>query len=89
MISLQTVVGITGITSGGENNHLSSLRNAWGNCRGVTGGVFSPYAKGSSGMSSEGSTGRKESLSLRMFILLISLSSSNKSHKQSMLKTFH
>ena len=24
-------VGITGITGGGENNHLSSLRNAWGN----------------------------------------------------------
>ena len=23
-------VGITGITGGGENNHLSSLRNAWG-----------------------------------------------------------
>ena len=24
-------VGITGISGGGENNHLSSLRNAWGN----------------------------------------------------------
>ena len=24
-------VGITGITGGCENNHLSSLRNAWGN----------------------------------------------------------
>ena len=24
-------VGITGITGGGENNHLSSLRIAWGN----------------------------------------------------------
>ena len=24
-------VGITGITGGGENNHLPSLRNAWGN----------------------------------------------------------
>ena len=28
-------VGITGITDGGENNHLSSLRNAWGECRDV------------------------------------------------------
>ena len=26
-------MGITGITGGGENNHLSSLRNAWGNVR--------------------------------------------------------
>ena len=56
-------VGITGITGGGggENNHLSSLRNAWEECRGVTGGVFSPSAKGPSGMSGEGSTGRKRS----------------------------
>ena len=82
-------VGITGITGGGENNHLSSLRNAWGECRGVTGGVVNPSAKGSSGMSSEGSTGRRGSLSLRMFILLISLSSSNKSCEQSILETFH
>ena len=63
-------VGITGITGGGENSHLS-LTNAWGDCRGVTEGVFSPSAKGSSGMSGEGSTGRKGSLSLRMFIRLI------------------
>ena len=55
-------VGITGITGGGDNNHLSSLRNAWGECRAVTGGVFSPSAKGSSGVSGEGSTGRKGSL---------------------------
>ena len=82
-------VGITGITGGGENNHLSSLRNAWGECRDVTGGVVNPSAKGSSGMSSEGSTGRRGSLSLRMFILLISLSSSNTSCEQSMLETFH
>ena len=68
-------VGITGITGGGENSHLSSLRNAWGECRGVTGGVFSPSSKGSSFISGEGITGRKGSLSLRKFVLLISLSS--------------
>ena len=56
-------VGITGITGGGENNHLPCLRNAWEECRGVTGGVVNPSAKGSSGMSGEGSTGRKGSLS--------------------------
>ena len=43
-------VGVTGITGIGENNHLSSLRNAWGECRGVTGGVVIPSAKGSSGI---------------------------------------
>ena len=78
-----------GTTGGDENSHLSSLRNAWGECRGVTGGVFSPSVKGSSDVSSEGSTGRKGSLFLRMFILLISLSSSNKSCEQSILKTYH
>ena len=82
-------VDITGITGGGENNHLPSLRNAWGECRGVTGGVFNPSAKGPSGMSGEGSTGRRGSLSLKMFILLISLSSPNKSCEQSMFETFH
>ena len=46
-------------TGGSENSHLSSLRNAWGSCRGVTGGVFSPSFKGSSDISGEGSTGRK------------------------------
>ena len=61
-------------TGGGENSHLS-LRNACGECRGVTGGVFSPSSKGSSDISSEGSTGRKGSLSLIRFILPISLSS--------------
>ena len=74
-----------GTTGGHENSHLSSLRNAWGECRGVTGGVFSPSAKGSSGISGEGSTGRKGSLFLGMFILLISLSNSNKSYKQSIM----
>ena len=82
-------VGITGIIGGGENNHLSSFRNAWGECWGVTGGVVNPPAKGSLGISGEGSTGRRGSLSLRMFILLISLSSYNKSYEQSMLETFH
>ena len=82
-------VGITGITGGGENNHLSSLRNAWVECRGVTGGAVIPSAKNSSGRSSEGSTGRRGSLSLRMVILMISLSSPNKSCEQSMLETFH
>ena len=67
-----------GTTGGGENSHLSSLR-------GVTGGVFSPSSKGSSDISGEGSTGRQGSLSLRMFILLISLSSSNQSYEQSIL----
>ena len=81
-------VDITGNTGSGENNQLSSLRNAWGKCRGVTGGVVNPFVKGSSGMSGDGSTGRKVSLSLRMFILLISLSSSNKSCEQSMFETF-
>ena len=28
-------------TGGGENSHLSSLRNAWGECIGVAGGVLS------------------------------------------------
>ena len=82
-------VGITGITGGGENNHLPSLIDAWGECGGVTGGVVNPSAKGSSGMSSEESTGRRGSLSMRVFILLISLSSPNKSCEQSMLETFH
>ena len=33
-------------TGGVENIHLSSLRNVWGDCRGVTGRVFSPSSKG-------------------------------------------
>ena len=72
-------VGITGIIGGGENSHLSSLTNAWGDCSDVTGGVFNPSSKGSSGMSGKGSTGRKGSLSLGIFILFTSLSNSNKS----------
>ena len=80
------------ISPGCESDMILSvmtLRNAWGECRGVTSGVVNPSAKGSSGMSGEGSTGRRGSLPLRMFILLISLSSSNKSCEQSMLETFH
>ena len=83
------LVGITFITGGGENSHLSPLRNAWGGCKGVTDGVLNPSSKSSSGISGEGSTGRKGSLSLRRFILSTSPSSSNKSFAQSMLQTFH
>ena len=82
-------VFIVGTTGGGENSHLSSLRNVWRGCEGVTGGVFSSSSKGSSDISGEGSTGRKGSLSLKSFILLISPSSSNKSCEQSILQTFH
>ena len=46
-------------TSGSENRGLSSLRNAWRDCRGVTGGVFSPSSKGSSDISGKGNTGKK------------------------------
>ena len=77
------------ITGGGENSHLSSLRNAWGECKGVTDGVLNPSSKSSSGISGEGSTGRKGSSSLRRFKLFTSLSSSNKSFAQSILQTFH
>ena len=82
-------VYVVGTTGGGENSHLSSLRNAWGDWRGVTGRVSSPSSKGSSDISGEGSTGRKGSLSLKLSILLISLSSSDKSCEQSILQTFH
>ena len=78
-------VGVADTTGGGENNHLSSLRNEWGKCRGVTGGVFSPSSKGSSDISGEGSTGRKGSPSLIRFILPVSLSNSNKSCEQSIM----
>ena len=80
-------VYVVGTIDGGENSHLS-LRNYMGGwC--FTGRVFSPSSKSSSDISSEGSTGRKGSLSLKLFILLISLSSSNKSCEQSILQTFH
>ena len=47
-------------TGGGENSHLSSLRNAWGECIGVDGGVFSPSSKNSSCLSGDGSLGIKD-----------------------------
>ena len=37
-------------TGGGENSHLSSLRNAWGDCIGVARGVFSLSSKGFSSL---------------------------------------
>ena len=50
-------------TGGGENSHLSSLRNACGECIGVAGGVLSLSSKGSSCISGDGIIGRKGSLS--------------------------
>ena len=81
-------IGVTFITGGGENSHLSPLRNAWGECKGVTDWVLNPSHKSSSGISGEGSTGRKGSSSLRKFKLFTSLSSSNKSFAQSICKHF-
>ena len=70
VLKLSTFVGATVNTGVGENSHLSSLRNAWGECRGVASGVFSPPSKGSSFISGEGIMGRKGSLSLRKIVLL-------------------
>ena len=84
-LKLSNFVGATVNTGGGENSHLSSLRNAWGECRGVTGGVFSPPSKGSSFISGKGITGRKGSLSLRKIVLLFSLSIPYSSCELSML----
>ena len=78
VLKLSNLVDVTVSTGGSENSHLSSLRNAWGDCWGAVGGVLNPVLKFSS-MSGEGSTGKEESLSLIMFILPISLSSCNKS----------
>ena len=61
VLKLSNFVGATVNTGGGENSDLSSLRNAWGECRGVAGGVFSPTSKDSSFISGEGITGRKGS----------------------------
>ena len=61
---LSNLVDATVKTGGGENSVLSSLRNAWGECRGVAGGVFNPSSKGSSSISGEGIIGRKGSLFL-------------------------
>ena len=53
-------------TGGDENSHLSSLRNAWGECIGVAGGVFSLSSKGFSCIPGDGIIGRKGSLSLEI-----------------------
>ena len=46
-LKLSNLVDATVNAGGGENSHLSSLRNAWGECRGVVGGAFNPPSKGS------------------------------------------
>ena len=46
VLKLSNLVDATVNTGGGENSHLSSLRYAWGEYRGVVGGVFSPPSKG-------------------------------------------
>ena len=40
VLKLSNFVDSTVNTGGGENSHLPSLRNVWGNCRGVVGGAF-------------------------------------------------
>ena len=57
-------------TGGGENSHLSSLRNAWGECIGVAGGVLSLSSKSFSGIPGDGIIGRKGSLSFKNTVLL-------------------
>ena len=76
-------------TGGGENSHLSSLRNACGECIGVAGGVLSLSSKGSSCIFGDGITGRKGSLSFKNTVLLFSMSRSILSSMSSMLYTFH
>ena len=76
-------------TGGGENSHLSSLRNAWGECIGVAGDVFSLSSKGFSCIPGDGIIGRKGTLSFRNTVLLFSISSSISSCILSMLYTFH
>ena len=76
-------------TGGGENSHLSSLRNACGECIGVAGGVLSLSSKGSSCIFGDGITGRKGSLSFKNTVLLFSMSKSILSSMSSMLYTFH
>ena len=76
-------------TGGGENSHLSSLRNAWGEGIGVDGGVFSPSSKNSSCLSGDGSIGIKGSLSLKSTVLFLSLSNSILFYKLSLLYTLH
>ena len=76
-------------TGGGENSHLSSLRNACGECIGIAGGVLSLSSKGSSCISGDGIIGRKGSLSFKNTVLLFSISKSILSSMSSMLYTFH
>ena len=76
-------------TGGGENSHLSSLRNACGECIGVAGGVLSLSSKGSSCISGDGITGRKGLLSFKNTVLFFSMSKSILSSMSSMLYTFH
>ena len=76
-------------TGGGENSHLSSLRNACGECIGVAGGVLGLSSKGSSCISGDGIVGRKGSLSFKNTVLLFSMSNSKLSSMLSMLYAFH
>ena len=55
VLKLSNLIDATVNTGGGENSYMSSLRNAWGECRGVVGGAFNPPSKGSSSISGEGS----------------------------------
>ena len=56
-------------TGGGENSHLSSLRNAWEECIGVAGGVLSLSSKGSSCIPGDGIIGKKGSFSFKNTVL--------------------
>ena len=82
-------IGVTFITGGGENSHLSSLRNACGERIGVAGGVLSLSSKGPSCISGDGIIGRKGSLSFKNTVLLFSMPRSILSSMSSMLYTFH
>ena len=42
VLKLSNFVDTAVNTGGGENSHLPSLRNAWGDCRGVVGGALNP-----------------------------------------------
>ena len=89
VLKLSNFVDTAVNTGGGENSHLPSLRNVWGDYRSVVGGALNPSSIGSSSISGEGITGRKGSLSLRKSVLLFSLSIPNSSCELSMLYTFH
>ena len=76
-------------TGGGENSHLSSLRNACGECIGVAGVVLSLSSKSPSCISGDGIIGMKGSLSFKNTVLLFSMPRSILSSMSSMLYTFH